>query len=155
MFMNIFKLIVIFILISNCTLNKVVKHHGVHNLKKKNNKLELFNTNKNDVISQFGIPSTKSSFDNEVWIYIERKTTSSEVTSLGTKRLLLNDILILEFDTRGLLVKKDYLTKNDMNKIKISTDTTSVINKKDKFIDTFLSSMRQKINDPLGVKKAK
>jgi outer membrane protein assembly factor BamE (lipoprotein component of BamABCDE complex) len=155
MFMNIFKLIVIFILISNCTLNKVVKHHGVHNLKKKNNKLELFNTNKNDVISQFGIPSTKSSFDNEVWIYIERKTSSSEVTSLGTKRLLLNDILILEFDTRGLLVKKDYLTKNDMNKIKISTDTTSVINKKDKFIDTFLSSMRQKINDPLGVKKAK
>ena len=155
MFMNIFKLIVIFILISNCTLNKVVKHHGVPYLKKKNNKLELFNTNKNDVISQFGIPSTKSSFDNEVWIYIERKTTSSEVTSLGTKRLLLNDILILEFDTRGLLVKKDYLTKNDMNKIKISTDTTSVINKKDKFIDTFLSSMRQKINDPLGVKKAK
>ena len=155
MFMNIFKLIVIFILISNCTLNKVVKNNKVDNLKKKNNKLELFNTNKNDVISQFGIPSTKSSFDNEVWIYIERKTTSSEVTSLGTKRLLLNDILILEFDTRGLLVKKDYLTKNDMNKIKISTDTTSVINKKDKFIDTFLSSMRQKINDPLGVKKAK
>ena len=115
----------------------------------------LLNTNKNDVITQFGIPSTKSSFDNEVWIYIERKTTTSKVIALGKKKLLLNDILILEFNNRGLLVKKDYLTKNDMNKLKIVSNETSVINKKDAFIDQFLSSMRQKINDPLGVKKAK
>ena len=39
--------------------------------------------------------------------------------------------------------------------LKISSNTTGVINKKDAFIDTFISSMRQKINDPLGVKKAK
>ena len=155
MLINSFKLFIIFILITNCSLNKVVKHHGVHNLKKKNNNLVLLKTNKNDVIADFGMPSTKSTFDNEMWIYIERKTTSSEIMSLGKKRLLLNDILILEFNNRGLLVKKNYLTKDNMNKLEISSNTTSVLNKKNAFIDTFISSMRQKINDPLGVKKAK
>jgi outer membrane protein assembly factor BamE (lipoprotein component of BamABCDE complex) len=155
MLINFFKLFIIFILISNCSLNKVVKHHGVNNLKKKKNNLELLNTNKNDIIADFGMPSTKSTFDNEMWIYIERKTTSSKIMALGKKKLLLNDILILEFNNRGLLVKKNYLTKDNMNELKISSNTTGVINKKDAFIDTFISSMRQKINDPLGVKKAK
>ena len=138
MFINFIKLFIIFILISNCTLNKVVKHHGVHNLKKKNDKLKLSITNSNDVIAQFGIPSTKSTFDNEVWIYIERKMTSSEIKTLGKRKLLLNDVLILEFNDKGMLVKKDFFTKDDMNYLKISTNTTSVLNKKDTFINTFL-----------------
>ena len=153
--MKFLKYFIIFIFISNCSLNKVVKHHGVHNLKKKNDKLETLGTNRNDVLINLGIPSTKSTFDTEVWIYMERKTTSSELKSLGRQKLLLNDILILEFDTKGMLVKKDFLTKDDMNKLKISTNTTEIINQKNTFIDNFLSSLRQKINDPLGVKKAK
>ena len=153
--MKFIKLIILLILISNCTLNKVVKHHGVHNLKKKNSKLEVLSTNTNDAISALGMPSTKSSFDNDIWIYLERKTTSSELKSLGQAKLLLNDVLILEFNTMGMLVKKDFLSLEDMNNIKITKDTTAVINVKDQFIYTFLSSMRQKINDPLGVKKAK
>ena len=153
--MKFLKYFIIFIFISNCSLNKVVKHHGVHNLKKKNDKLEILGTNRNDVLINLGIPSTKSTFDTEVWIYIEKKTTSSELKSLGKQKLLLNDILILEFDTKGMLVKKDFLTKDDMNKLKISTNTTEIINQKNTFIDNFLSSLRQKINDPLGVKKAK
>ena len=38
--MKFLKYFIIFIFISNCTLNKVVKHHGVHNLKKKNDDFE-------------------------------------------------------------------------------------------------------------------
>ena len=117
--------------------------------------MEVLGTNRNDVLNQLGLPSTKSSFDNEVWIYMERKTTSSELKSLGKQRLLLNDVLILEFDTKGMLVKKDYLTKDDMNQLKISSNETQIINQKNTFIDNFLSSLRQKINDPLGVKKAR
>ena len=153
--MKFIKLIVVFILISNCTLNKVVKHHGVHNLKKKNDKLEVLSSNTNDTILVLGIPSTKSSFDNDVWIYLERKMTSSELKSLGKKKLILNDVLILEFNTMGMLVKKDFLSIEDMNNIKITKNKTGVINVKDKFITSFISSLRQKINDPLGVKKAK
>ena len=127
----------------------------MHNLKKKNDKLEISGTNRNDVLLQLGLPSTKSSFDNEVWIYMERKTTSSQLKSLGKQKLLLNDVLILEFDTKGMLVKKDFLTKDNMNKLKISSNETEIINQKNTFIDNFLTSLRQKINDPLGVKKAR
>ena len=127
----------------------------MHNLKKKNDKLEISGTNRNDVLLQLGLPSTKSSFDNEVWIYMERKTTSSQLKSLGKQKLLLNDVLILEFDTKGMLVKKDFLTKDHMNKLKISSNETEIINQKNTFIDNFLTSLRQKINDPLGVKKSR
>ena len=107
------------------------------------------------MISNIGYPSTRSAFDNDVWIYIERKQTSSELKYLGKKKLLLNDVLILEFDTKGMLVKKNFLSKNDMNKLVISKNKTKIINQKDAFIQSFISSLRQKINDPLGVKGIK
>ena len=153
--MKFLKLLLIFIFISNCSLNKVVKHHGVHNLKKKNDNLELLDTNRNDVIAQLGPPSTKSSFDNDVWIYLERKMTSSNVKTLGRKKLLVNDVLVLEINNKGVLVKKEHLSKNDMNKLIISKGKTNVIDKKDTFISSFITSLRHKINDPLGQKKAK
>ena len=90
-----------------------------------------------------------------MWIYIERKITNSELRTLGKKKLLLNDVLILEFNTRGILVKQNFLTINDMNNLKIVEANTDTINNKNTFIYTFLSSLRQKINDPLGIKKAK
>ena len=36
-------------------------------------------TNKNDIMKILGNPSTKSKFDNDVWIYIERKQTQSKL----------------------------------------------------------------------------
>ena len=77
-------------LLTQCSLNKVVLHHGVHNLEKKQVKLELNTTNKNDIIKLIGPPSTKSTFDNDVFIYIERKTSNSRLTRLGKKKLLVN-----------------------------------------------------------------
>jgi outer membrane protein assembly factor BamE (lipoprotein component of BamABCDE complex) len=141
--------------VSNCTLNKVVKHHGVNFLENKQKKLELLVSNKNDIMSLLGPASVKSTFDNDVWIYIERKTTSSEIKTLGRKKLLTNSVLILEIDNRGQLVKKDFLDLNDMNKLKISKSKTNVINNKNTFITSVLTSLRHKINDPLGKRKAK
>ena len=80
--MNKLILIIIFFFISNCTLNKVVKHHGIHILDKKQKKLVLNSTNKNDIVNLLGPPSTKSTFDNDVWIYVERKTSKSSVFKL-------------------------------------------------------------------------
>ena len=140
---------------TNCSINNVVKHHGIHFLDKKHIKLKVSETNKNDARIILGPPSTTNSFDNDIWIYIERKTTVSEIKTLGRKKLLVNNVLILEFDNRGLLVKKDFYDKNEMNKVKFSEDKTLVINKKDTFIKSILSSLRQKINDPLGKKTAR
>jgi len=113
--MNKIVIITIFLLISNCTLNKVVKHHGVHYLDKKQEKLILSNTNKNDIIEILGPPSTKSTFDNDVWIYIERKQIESSVFKLGKDKLIVNNVLIIEINNQGLLVKKDFFDISKVN----------------------------------------
>jgi len=127
----------------------------VHFLDNKQKKLKVSETNKNDTKVLLGPPSTEGTFDNDVWVYIERKTTVSDIRTLGQKKLLLNNVLFLEFDNRGLLVKKNFYDKNQMNKLKISKSETSVLNKKDTFIRSLLTSLKYKINDPLGTKKAK
>ena len=153
--MKKFFLIFILLLISNCTLNKVVKHHGVNFLEKKYKKLEVLISNKNDIVSLLGPVAVKSTFDNDVWIYIERKTTASQIKTLGRKKILTNNVLILEINSQGMLIKKDFLDLTKMNKLKISKSSTAVINNKNTFISTLLTSLRQKINDPLGKRKAK
>jgi len=150
-----FYLIVILLFISNCTLNKVIKHHGVHFLEKKNNKLIIGKTNKNDIIKLLGPPSTKGAFNEEMWIYMEIQTSSSKISRLGKKELLKNNILILNIDNKGLLSKNDFFNKDNMNKIKFSEDTTQMNFSKNNFVYEFLFSLRQKINDPLGNKNIK
>jgi outer membrane protein assembly factor BamE (lipoprotein component of BamABCDE complex) len=141
------------LILSNCTLNKVVQHHGVHNLEKKQSKLKVNKSNKNDIIKIIGPPSTKSSFDNDIYIYIERKTSSSRLTKLGKKVLIKNNVLILDIDKKGILIAKKFLNKDDMKKIKFDEDETSANYTKRSFVYNFLSSVRQRIDDPLGVKR--
>jgi outer membrane protein assembly factor BamE (lipoprotein component of BamABCDE complex) len=143
------------ILLASCTLNKVVKHHGVHNLEQKQTKLKINETNKNDIINLIGPPSTKSTFDNDVYIYIERKTSGSKLVKLGKKKLIKNDVLVLEIDSKGILLAKNFYNKDEMNNIKFDDDVTSINYSKKSFIYNFLNSVRQKIDDPLGKKRIK
>ena len=152
---KILFLILSCIIISNCTLNKVVKTHGVQFLEVKQNQLDLNTTNKNDVLKLLGPPSTKSTFDNDLWIYIERKTSKSSVFKLGKSRMLVNNVLLLEINSRGLLVKKDFFDINNMETLEFSKETTQLGYSKKSFVYDFLSSMRQKLNDPLNKRKKK
>ena len=146
-------LLIFFFILSNCTLNKVNKHHGVHFLKKKNESLIINKTNKNDIIKLLGYPSTESKFDNELLIYIERELTRGRLLNFGKNILIKNDVLILEIDSRGILLSKKFNNIDDMKEIKFSEDETSSLRKKNDFIYSFLSSLRQKINDPLGKRR--
>jgi len=143
-------IIVSFFFITNCSLNKVIEHHGVHFLEKKQEKLTLNSSNKNDIIKLLGAPSTTSTFDKDLWIFIERNTSSSRLTKLGKKKLLDNNVLVLEIDNKGILIGKIFLNKNNMQKIKFSQHFTKMSASKQSFVYDFLNSMRQKINDPLG-----
>ena len=134
-------------------MNKVVQHHGVHNLEKKQAKLKINSTNKNDIIKLIGPPSTKSTFDNDVWIYVERKTTRKSLFKLAKKKILVNNVLVLEIDNYGLLAKKDFYDLNKMNDLEFSKNETDLKYSKRSFVYDFLSSMKQKINDPLGKRK--
>ena len=148
-----FFIITIFFLITNCNLNKVVKHHGIQFLETKQEKLSINKTNKNDIQKILGPPSTKSTFNNDVWIYIERKTSKSSLFTLGKKKMIKNNVLVLEIDNKGLLVKKDFFDINDMNEFNFSDGTTEKTHSKRSFVYDFLSSVRQKMNDPLGKRK--
>jgi len=124
-------------------------------LEKKQASLIINKTNKNDIRKILGNPSTKSKFDNDVWIYIERKQTQSELKKLGRMKILKNDVLVLEIDNYGILKKKEFYNKDDMENVKIVKATTKVGFKRNSFIYDFMSSMRQKINDPLGQRAKK
>ena len=138
------------LLISNCTLNKVVNRHGVGFLEKKQSKLILNKTNKNDILDLMGPPSTISDFNSNLWIYIERNTSSSKLINLGKRTLLTNNVLILELDNKGILIKKKFLNKDDMKNINFSTDSINMDLLKKSFVYDFLTSVREKINNPLG-----
>ena len=152
-----YKLLYIFfisIIVTNCSFKPVVKHHGVPYLEIKQAKLIVNETNKNDIKKILGNPSTTSKFDNDVWIYIERKQTQSKLTNFGQMEIFKNDVLVLEIYNYGILKKKNFYNLNDMENIKISENTTESGITKNSFVYSFMSSMRQKLNDPLG-KRAK
>ena len=119
-------LIISFLIFTQCSLNKVILHHGVHNLEKKQTKLKVNYSNKNDIIRLIGPPSTKSAFDTDVFIYIERKTSSSKLTKLGKKKLLANNVLVLEINEKGILQNKKFYNLQDMKKITFDEKITSV-----------------------------
>ena len=151
---KILYIIFLSLIVSNCTIKPVVKHHGVPLLEKKQKKLTINKSNKNDIRKTLGIPSTTSKFDNDVWIYIERKQTQSKIRNLGKMKIFKNDVLVLEIDDYGILKSKEFYNINDMEKLKKSKYQTQTAFTKKSFIYNFMSSMRQKINDPLG-KRAK
>ena len=148
-----FILFIFLIFITNCKFNKVVDSHGVHFLDKKQQKLSINTSNKNDILILLGPPSTKSTFNNDLWIYIERKKTRTTLLKLGKKKIYINNVLLLEIDNRGLLTKKEFFNIDDMKKIKFIEDETEVAYSKRSFVYDFLSSMRQKVNDPLGKRR--
>ena len=150
--MKIIFYISIFFLISNCSFNLVDDHHGVFFLEKKEKKIKVNESNTNDILSVFGEPSTKSTFDNDIWIYIERRITNTHF--FGRRKLVVNNVMVLEIDNKGILAKKDFYNVNDMKTLKFDTQRSETLEKRN-FIYNFLSSLRQKANDPLGVRKRK
>ena len=150
---NIILFLIIALFSTACTLKNIEKHHGVHFLNKKQEKLIINKSNKNDILKLLGSPSTKSTFDNDLWIYIERKTDNSSLTKFGNERIIVNNVLLLEVNNMGLLASKEFLDLTKMQDLKFAKQTTESQYKKNTFLYDFLSSMRQKINDPLGKRK--
>ena len=142
-------------IVTNCSIKPVVKHHGVPFLEKKQALLTINESNKNDIKKILGIPSTRSKFDNDIWIYIERQQTQSKLKNFGKMKIFKNDVLVLEIDNYGILKDKKFYNKEDMMNMEFVEATTEDGFKRNSFIYDFMSSMRQKMNDPLGQRAKK
>ncbi len=150
--MKIF-IIILAIFLTGCKLNKVVNHHGIHNLEAKSQELLINQTNINQIKSLLGPPSSTSYFDEDILIYLERKTSNSKLLKLGKKKLIANNVLLLEVDNRGMLINKEFLDQDDLNKLKFTTKTTKTITEQESFVSRALSGVITKIDDPLGKKR--
>ena len=137
-------IILIFIL-SNCQLKDPIKGHGINFLKNRSEKISLNKSNKNDVIKVLGNPHTKSIDDENLWFYFDRKIASGKLVKFKYMDLLENNVLILNFDKYGIVIKKEFFSKEDMKKIKYSEMKTDNPVSQDSFVSSFLQSVRQKM----------
>ena len=142
---NIYLLVFYLFFTFSCAQNEVIKTHGVAYLKKREKLIIVNETNKNDTISMLGQPSTKGMVDDNLWIYIERTRTRGKMLKLGRNYLKKNNVLILEFDKYGILKRKEFFDKGKMNEISFAKNSTENELRKENFIYSFLSSVRQKM----------
>ena len=150
------KIIIIFLfIITSCSTNKVVNNHGTLALEKKLDKISLNISNINDVITVLGPPSTKSTFDGNIWMYIERKKANQSIFMLGKKKVIKNNVLLVQFNNQGMLINKEFYNINDLKKINFDKDITEKTYDKKTFISNIFSSFREKINAPVKKRKKK
>ncbi len=148
MFHYKFFLILLFLFTLNCSTNKVSNNHGFNSLHTKYEKIIINKTNKNDIIDIIGPPSSISEFDNNKWLYIERKKVNQSIFKLGVKKIDKNNILIVQFSNIGILKNKKLLNLNDMNDIKYVKKITEKEFSQNTVVTGLLSSLREKINAP-------
>ena len=146
-------LIILAIFLSSCKLNKVVNHHGIHNLEAKSKELFINKTNLNQIRNLLGPPSSTSYFNEDILIYLERKTSNSKLLKLGKKKLIANNVLLLEVDNKGMLINKKFLNQDDLNKLVFTKKTTKTTVDQESFVSRALSGVITKIDDPLGKKR--
>ena len=143
---SIHFIIVLLILIYGCQRNPVIKTHGISYLENREKLIIVNKSNKNDIVNILGQPATKGMVDDNLWIYIERQKTRGKLLKLGRNYLKTNNVLVLEFDKYGILDNKKFFDKENMKKIKFAKNTTVNEIRKENFVYSFLSSIRQKMD---------
>ena len=142
---TIFFLLINLIFYTGCQRNEVIKTHGLAYLEKREKLIVVDKSNKNDAIKVLGHPATKGMTDDNLWIYIERTKTRGKMLKLGRNYLKKNNVLVLEFNKYGIVSKKEFYDKENMNEINFAKTITENDVKKENFIYGFLSSIRQKM----------
>ena len=137
--------ITFFIILNACQLQESTKNHGILFLENRAKKIQINTNNKNDVIKIIGQPHTKSISDEDNWIYIERVMTKGSYYKLGKNVLKTNNVLILTFNKYGILVDKNLLNKDDINKMRFTKKITENNLSKRSFVQSFLASVKAKM----------
>ena len=152
------KKIIFFLLIlavTNCSTKKLEVTHGLVNLDKKKDEITIGKSNKNDILDIFGPPSTVSTFNENIWIYIELKKVNQSIVKLGKKKIKKNNTLIVKFDNRSLVNKVDFIDIDNLNQLKLSDKETEKEFTTNNMLFNVLTNLREKINAPVRRKQNK
>jgi len=144
---KVFYLIFIILIATSCSLKPIDNYHGVAFLEKKQEKLLINKSNKNDIIKILGAPSTESILEDDLWIYIENQKSKSSLLKLGKDIELTSNILVLEIDNKGILKNKKFYNIDDQNLLTFNKNETYMTDK-DSFVYGVISSLKQKIDSP-------
>ena len=145
MIKNVYLLVIILFFITACKQNEVIKTHGIAYLDKREKLIIINKSNKNDTVDILGQPSTKGMTNDNLWIYIERTITRGKLLKFGRNYIKKNNVLVLEFDKYGIVKKKEFYDKEKMKKVEFAKNITENDIRKQNFIYSFLSSIRQKM----------
>ena len=94
------------ILLQNCQVKRTTKTHGINYLENRYKILEVNKTNLNDARKLMGFPHAKSLNDSNTWYYFERTLQKGKMHKLGQNILKENNVLVLSFNSAGILKKK-------------------------------------------------
>jgi hypothetical protein len=81
-------------------------------------------------------------------LYIERQKINQSLFKLGKKKIERNNVLIIEFNSMGVVSDKKLLDISNMNDFKIAEKVTKKKFSQDNFVYNLLSTLREKINAP-------
>ena len=141
-------IIFIFFITIACSSNKVVNNHGLLALEKKANKIEISKTNKNEILTTIGNPSTKSLFDDDTWYYLQTETVNQSFFKLGKSKIKKNNVLEISFDKYGIVKTKKLFELENMNDLDLAKGNSGKTYQNKSYYQKLLNSLKQKIDSP-------
>ena len=142
-------LIILIFLTFSCKLAPVNKISGIQNIEEKIKKIDVGKSNKNDIIEILGYSIVSEPNNENIWYYMEMQETRN---FFGKKKITKELVLVLEFDNRSILYKKEIYDSNNKNQIFFDEDKTVSRTIDKNFVKDFLSSTRKRLQ---SAKKSK
>ena len=142
-------LIILIFLTFSCKLTPINKISGIQNIEEKIKKIDIGKSNKNDIIKILGYSIVSEPNNENIWYYMEMQETRN---FFGKKKITKELVLVLEFDNRSILYKKEIYDSNNKNQIFFDEDKTVSRAIDKNFVKDFLSSTRKRLQ---SAKKSK
>ena len=114
-----FLLSVALCLLTSCSVE--IEEHGKRIEKDLLNKIEPGSTQKEQVLSILGAPSTENDFGNTAWFYI---ASNNKPTALFGNKLVSRSIIKIMFNDKNTVTKITTLTEKDQNTVEHNQEKT-------------------------------
>ena len=129
---------------SSCSFVKINEIHGVTNLQQGSKILEIGKINKTNTIEILGPPPLVDFNNQDIWYYLEIKKTKN---LFGNNEITDNNLLLLQFNHKEILIKKKFLDKNQMKKIEFDSNQTSTLGVDNSLLKNILSSTKKRLDN--------